>query len=144
MGNVHRQPVLAGVLTVIVLMVSVINDKSFSDSYYVSKQFYFLIFVLPLIITYVSGELRSNFSRGWTVNLLDIFVALHFLYSLISAVKVSSLLSPSQEIIVHFLLVLMYAVVRNLCSQFSEIEKRRFLILLYELNFVDFSNFCLL
>src|SRR5690554_2917929 len=108
MKPIHKQPVLAGILIVIVLMVSLIDDKSISDSYYIAKQLYFLIFVLPLVFFYLIGEFKSEQVFSWNMNLLDLCVVVYFLYSSMSVANVFNLLAPPQDIISHFLVVVMY------------------------------------
>ncbi len=132
MKPIHKQPVLAAILIVIMLMVSLIDDKSISDSYYIAKQLYFLIFVLPLVFFYLIGEFKSEQAFSWKMNLLDCFVVLYFLYSSVSVAKDFNLRSPPQEIISHFLVVVMYFIMKSLLLQFKEREKEKFLIVLFQ------------
>ncbi len=121
-----KQPKLLAILIHLIVMVCYVNDKAFSDSYYVSKYYYFLLFALPLLGIWAYAELKRKRAKLFCINYLDIAVVLYFVYNLSSSYFTKSVVFPHPGIITHLILIVAYFIIKNAIHSYSEVEKTTF------------------
>jgi O-antigen ligase len=122
------QPFLLSILVSLLLLVSLVKDTSFSDPVYVSKQFYFLFLILPLLIVYIRNQFKVSLRTVlYGTNYLDLAVLVFFIYSFFRSLFTPELIFPHPDVIVQFFLVVLYLIVKTSINAFTEKEHGKFI-----------------
>lgn len=111
MGLKKNTAVLAALLTV-VFCISLYSNKTFTDQFFIPKNFYFAFSLLPLIIWVVWSILRES-KLHFKVNVIDCSVVAYYIYIAMWRLMDGQFLVYNSEFINHSLLMVFYFIIRR-------------------------------